>query len=187
MSRIDACYAHLVFSPCAVGALLKQDSIGAAGIPWRLRHSCHPTQLDRNSVHKCPKPTSRGRFRRFVYTPTASFRAVGPQAETCGPWHNPPAAWRGVARAHLPSWATFHSAPQPGGGVALHASRAATSRKGAVCATRRPQTTPFREASGQDAPLRKAARATSSAASAPSPADRTWQPSRARRRPRRRG
>ena len=28
----------------------------------------------------------------------------------------PPAAWRGVARAHLPSWATFHSAPQAGGG-----------------------------------------------------------------------
>ena len=104
MSRIDACYAHLIFSPCAVGALLKQDSIGAAGIPWWLRHSCHPTQLARNSVHKCPKPTSRGHFRRFVYTPTASFRAVGPQAETCGPWHNPP--------------------PQAGGGVALHASRA---------------------------------------------------------------
>ena len=48
MSRIDACYAHLVFSSCAVGALLKQDSIGAAGIPWRLRHSCHPMQLARN-------------------------------------------------------------------------------------------------------------------------------------------
>ena len=78
MSRIDACYAHLVFSSCAVGALLKQDSIGAAGIPWRLRYSCHPTQLARNSVHKCPKPTSRGHFCRFVYTPTASFRAVGP-------------------------------------------------------------------------------------------------------------
>ena len=77
MSRIDACYAHLIFSPCAVGALLKQDSIGAAGIPWRLRHSCHPMQLARNSVHKCPRPTSRGRFRRFVYTPTASFRAAG--------------------------------------------------------------------------------------------------------------
>ena len=60
----------------------------------------------------------------------------------------PPAAWRGVARAHLPSWATFHSAPQAGGGVALHAPRAATSRKGAFCATRRPQTAPFRKASG---------------------------------------
>ena len=30
---------------------------------------------------------------------------------------NPPAAWRGVARMHLPSWATFHSAPQAGGGL----------------------------------------------------------------------
>ena len=29
----------------------------------------------------------------------------------------PPAAWRGVARAHLPSWAFFHSAPQAGGGL----------------------------------------------------------------------
>ena len=28
----------------------------------------------------------------------------------------PPAAWRGVARARLPSWAIFHSAPQAGGG-----------------------------------------------------------------------
>ena len=30
---------------------------------------------------------------------------------------HPPAAWRGVARAHLPSWAIFHSAPQAGGGL----------------------------------------------------------------------
>ena len=97
MSRIDACYAHLIFSPCAVGALLKQDSIGAAGIPWRLRHSCHPTQLARNSVHKCPKPTSRGHFRRFVYTPTASFRAAG-------------LAVRGLQALAQPP-------PQPGGGL----------------------------------------------------------------------
>ena len=34
-----------------------------------------------------------------------------------GPGATPPAAWRGVARAHLPSWATFHSAPQAGGGL----------------------------------------------------------------------
>ena len=115
MSRIDACYAHLVFSPCAVGALLKQDSISAAGIPWWLRHSCHPTQLARNSVHKCPKPTSRGRFRRFMYTPTASFRAVGPTDRDLRALAQPPAAWRGVVRARLPSWATFHSAPQAGG------------------------------------------------------------------------
>ncbi len=33
------------------------------------------------------------------------------------PGATPPAAWRGVARAHLPSWATFHSAPQAGGGL----------------------------------------------------------------------
>ena len=97
MSRIDACYAHLIFSSCAVGALLKQDSIGAAGIPWWLRHSCHPTQLARNSVHKCPKPTSRGHFRRFVYTPTASFRAVGPDG-------------RGLQAPAQPP-------PQPGGGL----------------------------------------------------------------------
>ena len=102
MSRIDACYAHLVFSSCAVGALLKQDSIGAAGIPWRLRYSCHPTQLARNSVHKCPKPTSRGHFRRFVYTPTASFRAVGPQAETCEPWSNPPQPGGGLLERICP-------------------------------------------------------------------------------------
>ncbi len=39
------------------------------------------------------------------------------QAETCGPRRDPPAAWRGVARAHLPSWSTFQSAPQAGGGL----------------------------------------------------------------------
>ena len=54
---------------------------GAAGIPWRLSHSCHPTQCAsqlasqlarssrRNSVHECPKTAPRGRFRRSVYTP----------------------------------------------------------------------------------------------------------------------
>ena len=47
---------------------------------------------------------------------TASFRTVRPQTEACRPWRNPPAAWRGVARARLPSWAIFHSAPQAGGG-----------------------------------------------------------------------
>ena len=41
----------------------------------------------------------------------------GPTAEACGPRRNPPTAWRVVARAHLPSWAIFHSAPQAGGGL----------------------------------------------------------------------
>ena len=82
----------------------------------------------------------------------------------------PPAAWRGVARARLPSWATLHSAPQPGGGVAPHASRAATRPKSAVCTTWGPQTAPFREASGRDAPLREAARVFPLAVRAPSPA-----------------
>ena len=41
----------------------------------------------------------------------------GPTAEACRPRRNPPAAWRGVARAHLPSWPIFHSAPQAGGGL----------------------------------------------------------------------
>ena len=56
---------------------------GAAGIPWRLSHSCHPTQCAsqlasqlarssrRNSVHECPKMAPRGRFRRSVYTPAS--------------------------------------------------------------------------------------------------------------------
>ena len=76
---------------------------GAADTPWRLRRSCHPTQLVGatvytnapkrlreavfadlctllhphvcpqrcNSVHKCPETTSRGRFRRSVYTPVS--------------------------------------------------------------------------------------------------------------------
>ena len=66
----------------------------------------------------------------------------------------------GVARARLPSWATLHSAPQTGGGVAPHASRAATRPKSAVCTTWGPQT----------APLREAARVFPLAVRAPSPA-----------------
>ena len=46
--------------------------------------------------------------------PPAAWR--GPRPRPACPRRNPPAAWRGVARAHLPSWATFHSAPQAGGG-----------------------------------------------------------------------
>ena len=47
---------------------------GAAGTPWRLGRSCHPTQLAsqssrRKSVHKHSKTAPRGRFRRSVYTP----------------------------------------------------------------------------------------------------------------------
>ena len=37
------------------------------------------------------------------------------QTEACGLWRNPPAAWRAVARTHLPSWAIFQGTPQPGG------------------------------------------------------------------------
>ena len=186
MSRIDACYAHLVFSPCAVGALLKQDSIGAAGIPWRLRHSCHPMQLARNSVHKCPKPTSRGRFRRFVYTPTASFRAAGLAVRGLQALAQPPPQPGGGLLERICPVGPLFIVPRRLAGGCAPRPPAATSRKGAFCATWESQTAPFREASGQDAPLRKAARP-SSAAPAPSPAGRAWQPLRARRRPRRRG
>ena len=148
MSRIDACYAHLVFSPCAVSALLEQDSIGAAGIPWWLRHSCHPMQLARNSVHKCPKPTLRGRFRRFVYTPTASFRAVGPDGRGLRALAQPPPQpGGGLLERICPVGPLFIVPRRLAGGYAPR-PRAATSRKGAFCATRRPQTAPFREASG---------------------------------------
>ena len=56
---------------------------GAAGIPWRLSHSCHPTQRAsqlasqlarssrRNSVHECPKTAPRDRFCQSVYTPAS--------------------------------------------------------------------------------------------------------------------
>ncbi len=40
----------------------------------------------------------------------------GPRPRPAAPGATPPATWRGVARARLPSWAAFHSAPQPGGG-----------------------------------------------------------------------
>ena len=41
----------------------------------------------------------------------------GPKPRPAGPRRNPPPGWRGVARARLPSWAIFHSAPQAGGGL----------------------------------------------------------------------
>ena len=52
---------------------------GAAGAPWRLRRSCHPTQCAsqlarssrRNSVHECPKTAPRDRFCQSVYTPAS--------------------------------------------------------------------------------------------------------------------
>ena len=45
---------------------------------------------------------------RFSVSPDSKPRFAGPGTTR-------PAGWRGVARAHLPSWAIFHSAPQPGG------------------------------------------------------------------------
>ena len=39
----------------------------------------------------------------------------GPRPRPADLGATPPAAWRGVARARLPSWAIFHSAPQAGG------------------------------------------------------------------------
>ena len=55
----------------------------AAGTPWRLRHSCHPTQLAsqlerpsrRNSVHEWHKTAPRGHFRQSVYTPASPTHA----------------------------------------------------------------------------------------------------------------
>ena len=40
----------------------------------------------------------------------------GPRPRPAGPGTTPPQPGGGVARAHLLSWATFHSAPQSGGG-----------------------------------------------------------------------
>ena len=53
---------------------------------------------------------------RFSVSPDSKPRFAGPGTTR-------PAGWRGVARAHLPSWAIFHSAPQPGGRLP-HTSRA---------------------------------------------------------------
>ena len=45
----------------------------------------------------------------------AVFREAKLKPRSADPGTTRPAGWRGVARAHLPSWAIFHSAPQPGG------------------------------------------------------------------------
>ena len=45
----------------------------------------------------------------------ALFRESKLKPRSADPSTTRPAGWRGVARAHLPSWAIFHSAPQPGG------------------------------------------------------------------------
>ena len=47
----------------------------------------------------------------------------GLRSRPADPGTNPPPGWRGIARARLPSWATFHSAPQPGGGFGPAPSR----------------------------------------------------------------
>ena len=44
----------------------------------------------------------------------ALFRESKLKPRSADPGTTRPAGWRGVARAHLPSWAIFHSAPQPG-------------------------------------------------------------------------
>ena len=45
-------------------------AVSAKAPTSRRRHSC-VTLASRNSVHKCPKTTPRGRFRRSVYTPAS--------------------------------------------------------------------------------------------------------------------
>ena len=97
MSRIDACYAHLVFSPCAVGALLKQDSIGAAGIPWWLRRSCHPTQLASQQCTQMPQTNVERPFSPICVHSYCVF--------PCGRARRPRLAGLGA------------TPPQPGGGL----------------------------------------------------------------------
>ena len=77
----DARLAAALAQSLSHRACFPDQGRGDAGIPWRLSHSCHPTQCvsqlasqfarssRRNSVHECPKTAPRGRFRRSVYTP----------------------------------------------------------------------------------------------------------------------
>ena len=96
-----------------------------------------------------------------------------------GPGATPPPAWRGVARAHLPSWPIFHSAPQAGG--RLRPTPPGQRRDGKAQSARRGSRR-LRLSVRCRAKLCPSARPR--AAPAPSPAGRAWQPSRARRRAR---
>ena len=71
--------------------------MGAAGTPWWLRHSCHPTRLAsqlarpsrHNSVHECLRTMPRSRFCQSVYTPL-SPRPVAHRAGPRVPRHRRP-------------------------------------------------------------------------------------------------
>ena len=67
--------------------------------------------------------TLRVRFSVRRRAQSALFREVKLKPRFADPRATRPAGWRAVARAHLPSWAIFHSAPQAGGRLP-HTSRA---------------------------------------------------------------
>ena len=79
--------------------------------------------LGRRLTHSAPPPHGKAQSAaRRLGRVRLSVRSDS-KPRSAGPGTTRPAGWRGVARAHLPSWAIFHSAPQPGGRLP-HTSRA---------------------------------------------------------------
>ena len=77
-------------------------------------------------VQSAPSTSRKSAVCARAVAQNAPFREVRPQAEVRDPGATRPAAWRAVARARLPSWAIFHSAPHPGGRLPCAPLRAAT-------------------------------------------------------------
>ena len=77
-------------------------------------------------VQSAPSTSRKSAVCARAVAQNAPFREVRPQAEVRDPGATRPAAWRAVARARLPSWAFFHSAPHSGGRLPCAPLRAAT-------------------------------------------------------------
>ena len=62
-----------------------------------------------------PAPHGKAQSVREQSRRVRLFARSDPKLKFGDPGATRPAAWRAVARARLPSWAIFHSAPRPGG------------------------------------------------------------------------
>ena len=99
-------------SPGQTSSRLTQKRILCVGPHGKAHSACWASRKGA----LCPRHSRRMRL---------SVRS-DPKPKFGDPGATRPAAWRAVARARLPSWATFHSAPRPGGRLPCAPLRAAT-------------------------------------------------------------
>ena len=75
----------------------------------------HSAAASHQKAHSVCQQSPKGAVCSPQVGQNALFRESKLKPRSADPSTTRPAGWRGVARAHLPSWAIFHSAPQPGG------------------------------------------------------------------------